>query len=89
MQIIIFLCLSFFLCLQIIYNPFSEELPNLPQADEDVVFVDKWQIPGAQRSKWRPHSPIPLDVEIICISDAESETGEKPPKRFVLYYYIN
>ena len=63
-------------------------LPNLPQADEDVVFVDEWQIPGAQCSKQRPHSPIPPDAKIICISDAESETGVKPAKQFVLYYYI-
>ena len=74
--------------IQIIFHPFPEEFPNLPQADEDVVFVDEWQIPGAQCSKWRPRSPIPPDVEIICISDVESETGEKLAKRFVLYYYI-
>ena len=65
--------------LQIILHPFPEELPNLPQ-DEEILFVNEWQIPGAQRSKRRPHSPIPPDAEIICISDAESETGEK---RFV------
>ena len=65
--------------LQIILHSFPEELPNLPQ-EEDVLFVNEWQIPGAQWSKWRPRSPIPPDAEIICISDAESETGEK---RFV------
>ena len=73
---------------KIIFHPSSEELPNLPQDDPDVVFVDEWQIPCAQHSKWRPRSPIPRDAEIICISDADSETGEKPVKRFVGYYDI-